>query len=82
MPSKINTVVAVADFIVFSFVSYIDKQDVDMHENLNIFRQIGTNQVAAVKILYFVSKLPNKLTYRPCVDWSWQLAQIVVNPYL
>ena len=44
--------------------------------------RILQNQISAKKRLNIRDSGPNKLTYRPYVDWIWQLAPIVVNPYL
>ena len=44
--------------------------------------RILQNQISAKKRLNIRDSRPNKLTYRPYVDWIWQLAPIVVNPYL
>ena len=44
--------------------------------------RILQNQISAKKRLNIRESGPNKLTYRPYVDWIWQLAPIVVNPYL
>ena len=49
-----------------------------MQKNCRILQ----NQISAKKRLNIRDSRPNKLTYRPYVDWIWQLAPIVVNPYL